>query len=161
MLKWIKSLFSKKDKNELIIRQYKEAGLDYGDALSYMAPMGKCIGFDKLEKKFIKCQNRYIEAGFRPVFIHEFIEAGGYGKDIDNLFGIRYNEGDKRVSAEGAESLTTAISNACYQRHLDAFGTNSNLGTLAMNSNKMIVVESDENGVISISEEDIDEETDS
>lgn len=81
-LYWVRYLLSDK----AVAKQYRYWGEVYGDAVSYLPIAGKCIGFDKLERNWKKWEAEYTRRGYLPIYIKDFVDAGGYGTDISELF---------------------------------------------------------------------------
>jgi hypothetical protein len=79
MIKFLDLFFEKK-----LIAQYISIGKDLGDAVSY-SYMGEISGFKNLKKKFIKLQDKIISKGYTPYTLQDFVEAGGYGKNLPPL----------------------------------------------------------------------------
>lgn len=74
-----------------IVKQYYYWGCEYGDALSYWF-MGKCVGFDKLEKKFQYWSKQYMALGYEPISVDDFVSAGGYGNDMSHKLRQKKSE---------------------------------------------------------------------
>jgi len=94
MINWIRNLFRKSDSS--LQEQYLRAGGHFGDAVSYIY-MGECIGFKELLDTWAKLELEYADRGFRTISLDEFIEYGGYGKNITGLLGIKREEDEEAV----------------------------------------------------------------
>ena len=55
-------------------KRYYNAGIDLAEADSYWY-IGKCIGYDKLEKKFKKLETKWLKKGNYPIPLEIFLEA--------------------------------------------------------------------------------------
>jgi hypothetical protein len=80
-----------------LTRAYREAGEAYGDAVSYLTIAGPCVGFDRLRARFSAVEREYAARGFRTVPLADFVEAGGYGRDIGALIGVERPDGEEVV----------------------------------------------------------------
>ncbi len=75
-------------------KKYLEAGRVFGDNLSYIF-LGKCVEFEKNLDKLISWELEYAKRGFKTIPLNEFVEFGGYGKDIKNSLGKKRDAGEK------------------------------------------------------------------
>lgn len=82
--------------DKLIKDRYVEHGKDFGDAVSYIY-MGECIGFEGYLNTWAKYESEYANRGYRTISLDDFISAGGYGKSISHLVGVKRNEDEKPV----------------------------------------------------------------
>jgi hypothetical protein len=87
--RWLRKIFGKPvsvptltDKE--VIDRYVNYGLEFGDAVSYIY-MGECVGFDKLLDAWEQSEREYSALGFRTCSLDDFIDAGGYGKELTDL----------------------------------------------------------------------------
>lgn len=64
-------------RHDFIVSRYIKSGLIFGDAVSYLF-MGKCIGFDKMEKRFSYWEKKYCDLGYEPIPLEDWELAGGY-----------------------------------------------------------------------------------
>lgn len=76
--------------------RYVNAGADFGDAVSYDF-LGECVGFDKLFKRWAGWEREYARRGYRTISLDAFIGFGGYGEPIDNLVGVKREEGEEPI----------------------------------------------------------------
>jgi hypothetical protein len=90
MLQWL-FVHLKRLRDRHIVKRYIQAGNDFGEALSYVPLVGKCVGYSNLERTWARAEKAYASLGYRTVPIDEFHDSGGYGKSIDHLFCIRRN----------------------------------------------------------------------
>jgi len=79
-----------------IVKKYFNAGLDFGDAVSYYY-MGECIGFQKLFNKWQKYEKKYAALGFKTIPLDDFVSGGGYGVEIDNLLYVKLQANEQPV----------------------------------------------------------------
>lgn len=77
-------------------RYYRQAGEDFGDAVSYLY-MGCCVGFDSLLRRWERWEQEYSNRGYRTVSLDDFLASGGYGTDISALFGVKRDVGEVPV----------------------------------------------------------------
>lgn len=68
-------------------RWYLDRGAFIGDALSY-SYMGKAVGFDKILLRLVSWEEEYARRGFMPISLDDFVDFGGYGKDISDLLRV-------------------------------------------------------------------------
>ena len=67
--------------NEKAIERYSQAGMEFGDAVSYIY-MGECIGFEKLLTAWETEELVYASMGFRTVSLDDFVSSGGWGQPL-------------------------------------------------------------------------------
>jgi hypothetical protein len=93
-MKLFKKLWEK-----IVINQYISAGLQWGDATSYLdimsaglqwehatsylSIMGEAVGYDKMEKRLYFWERKYQELGYTCVDLDIWVSAGGYGRDLN------------------------------------------------------------------------------
>lgn len=106
MTKWerFKRLFVKKytpitkmatQVDDKVIQRYIDAGAIFGDAVSYIY-MGECAGFSDRLKAWEVAEAAYAALGFRTLPLDEFVDYGGYGKELVNL-NVARDEGEAIV----------------------------------------------------------------
>jgi len=80
----IKKKFVKWLTNKMIIRNYKKAGKEYGEALSYCcySPPGNLLS---AKENFEFWEKEYKKRGFRPINKDSFIRYGGYDEPLIGL----------------------------------------------------------------------------
>lgn len=96
---WWRRKFGKDQKtitDEEIVMAYLLNGAMFGDAVSYIY-MGECIGFEDLLTKWETCEVAYANLGFRTLSLDDFVDHGGYGKDIEPLLRVPRKEGEAPV----------------------------------------------------------------
>jgi hypothetical protein len=102
MLGW---LFGNKNKEtkelsekakEKIAQDYHDASARIGDALSY-SYMGKPIGFEKMLAKWEKTEKIYADAGFRTISLDRWINYGGWGKTIEDVWMKEREENEEAI----------------------------------------------------------------
>lgn len=99
LLSWWRRKFAKDQKtvnDEEIIAAYRLNGAIFGDAVSYIY-MGECVGFEELLAKWEACEVAYANLGFRTLSLDDFVDHGGYGKDIDSLLRVPRKVGEEPV----------------------------------------------------------------
>ncbi|HLC77090.1 MAG TPA: hypothetical protein VJH04_02705 [archaeon] len=71
-------------KTEEAIRRYKEIGTGMGhvNSILHLVPADN---YPKLVEEWAEAEKIYVGLGYRPVALHDFVMAGGYGVDIDYL----------------------------------------------------------------------------
>ena len=69
-----------------LLRRYKKIGTIYGDMRSYCY-MGEPIGYQRIKNKLLKLENECKRRGYTLVHRDTWVEAGGYGRDVDHLIG--------------------------------------------------------------------------
>jgi hypothetical protein len=90
-----------------IIEQYFRAGTMYGRSVSQLF-VGECVDLETKRLRWAKYERLYATLGFRTVATADFIEYGGYGKDIEYLMRVTRTEGEEPVLyAEAAAGLNT------------------------------------------------------
>jgi hypothetical protein len=62
---------------ETVKQCYKDAGTNFGDAMSYLPIMGKCIEFDQLKADYRFWRAEWVRRGQKAVPLDNFIEYGG------------------------------------------------------------------------------------
>lgn len=72
-------------------RKYVNTGSQFGGDVSYL-PVGECVGFEAHLNNWASWEREYASKGYRTVSLDDFIEAGGYGKEIDHLLGQKRDE---------------------------------------------------------------------
>ena len=69
---------------EKVKAKYKRAGASYGDAVSYVPIMGKCIGFDQRREEFEFWEDEWVRRGQIPVPFDNFVRyGGGYVEELE------------------------------------------------------------------------------
>ena len=99
MLQWLFRRFDAAIKNlteKRVVKQYLRTGMDFADADSYVPMMGKCIGYDRLERKWARLEKKYAEFGYRTVTAKDFDEAL-HGASIDHLVRVPRGENELPV----------------------------------------------------------------
>jgi hypothetical protein len=81
---------------EAIIKQYIQAGLEFGSAVSDLA-IGQCIGFEDLHALWEVREKKYAQLGYVTVSIDAFEQCAGWGHNIDHLFKQKRPEGEQPV----------------------------------------------------------------
>jgi len=76
-------------RDDRLVNKYIEAGNEFGDAVSYLPSMGKCVGFNKLCRKWQNLEVKYAALGYRTIELNDFVKHGGYGVDISNKIKVR------------------------------------------------------------------------
>jgi hypothetical protein len=71
-----------------VVQRYIDAGLNFGDAVSYIY-MGECDGFDKLLSIWEESEREYAALGYRTIPIDAFVQAGGWGKALEEIGTLR------------------------------------------------------------------------
>lgn len=71
-----------------VIDSYYQAGLVFGEIVSYIG-VGTDPSLKEREDCFSFWEDEYVQRGFQPLHIDEFVLAGGWGKDITGLLGQR------------------------------------------------------------------------
>jgi hypothetical protein len=94
-------------KHNKIVEQYIEAGTELGDACSYLPIMGKCDQYNDLLDEWVRTENLYAALGYRTIPLSEFMDAGGYGKNIDHLIKVK------------REALELPIFHGCKEKDLE------------------------------------------
>ncbi len=79
--------------DQKVEKKYVLAGAQFGDAVSYIY-MGECIGFESMLNRWSDWEKEYINRGYRTVALDDFIELGGYGKNIDHLLRQKRDENE-------------------------------------------------------------------
>ncbi|HIH12994.1 TPA: hypothetical protein HA242_04680 [Candidatus Woesearchaeota archaeon] len=80
----------------VVERNYIEKGVWLGEALSYSA-YGRIIGLDRKVDRLVQAERAYADLGYRPMSIDAFVELGGWGKDISDLFRQKRVEGEDPI----------------------------------------------------------------
>ena len=83
-MKLFKKLWEK-----IVINQYISAGLQWGDATSYLSIIGEAVGYDKMEKRLYFWERKYQELGYMCVDLDIWVSAGGYGRDYEPYLRVR------------------------------------------------------------------------
>lgn len=78
-------------------KRYASSGAEFGCSASDVATMGECMGFENLLNDWAKWEQEYVKRGYKTVSVDDFIELGGYGRNINNLLGIKRNADEKPV----------------------------------------------------------------
>src|SRR3989344_2686550 len=68
----------------------------FGDAVSYMY-MGECLGFKRMLHAWARWEAEYARRGYRTISLDDFIDYGGYGKELGELAGVRRIADEKLV----------------------------------------------------------------
>lgn len=89
----------------LIIKKYKDAGLDFGDAFSYLPAMGECIGFQKLLERWVFWEAEYARRGYHTIDLPSFVNSGGWGEELPRLCV----KADKKPELYGARVLESYL----------------------------------------------------
>ncbi len=89
----IRRLFSQLLTDKQVQTFYVNAGKNFGDAVSYIF-LEECLGFDAMHTSWAEWEREYAHRGFRTISVDDFIAAGGYGRDISPLVGVKREEGE-------------------------------------------------------------------
>lgn len=73
---------------------YLNAGLDFGDAVSYVGSIGECFGFKRLLNRYGDWEYEYACRGFRTISLDDFIEPGD---NVEQLIGIKREENEPPI----------------------------------------------------------------
>jgi hypothetical protein len=79
-----------------VIHRYRNAATAYGEADSFWF-MGKCVGFDRMERRWRKTEQAFVAAGFRPLPLDTWVAHGGYGVPLPASFPQRLAPGEVPV----------------------------------------------------------------
>lgn len=93
----MKNLFRKLLSDKSVEKSYASSGARFGCDASDVATMGECFGFEVHLNAWAKWEQEYARRGYKTVSIDDFIEMGGYGKNINNLLGIKRKADEKIV----------------------------------------------------------------
>lgn len=66
------------------IQRYVDTGAIFGDAVSYIY-MGQCVGFEARLQAWEEAEEAYAALGFRTLSLDDFVDYGGYGKELMGL----------------------------------------------------------------------------
>lgn len=91
-MKLLRNLMSDKS----VEKKYVQTGSAFGDAVSYIY-MGECVGFESMLNSWADWEKEYVRRGYRTVSLDDFIELGGYGKNIDNLLRQKRNANEEPI----------------------------------------------------------------
>lgn len=78
-----------------VVKRYIDAGAIFGDAVSYIY-MGECVGFAKRLENWENAELAYSALGYRTLSLDQFVDYGGYGKELIGLTVPR-DEGEEIV----------------------------------------------------------------
>ena len=106
-ISWLYGLWVKRLSDKEVQDNYVQAGVDFGDAVSYIY-MGECLGFEKMLFDWAKWELEYSMRGYKTISLDDFIEYGGYGKPLNGL-GIKRKPEEKVILH--AEIYTKKYSN--------------------------------------------------
>ena len=62
-----------------VIRKYSASGRVFGYAVSFVSPMGECVGFEELLNEWDFWERHLLLRGYRSLPIDDFVQYGGYG----------------------------------------------------------------------------------
>lgn len=79
-----------------IKRKYAGSGAHFGEAVSYLY-MGECVEFESKLNRWADWEQEYAKRGYRTIPLDNFIELGGYDKNIDPLFMIKLDKKEKPI----------------------------------------------------------------
>lgn len=77
---------------KVLMRHYLGVGEKVGRMLSY-SYMGEALGFKELLEALVKYERRYVDSGYRPVTINQWVRLGGWGEE-DPILGILRDSGE-------------------------------------------------------------------
>ena len=77
------------------VQRYIDTGAAFGSAVSFIY-MGQCVGFDALLLDWEEAEQAYARLGFRTLSLDDFVDYGGYGKQLLGLKVLR-DEGEDPV----------------------------------------------------------------
>lgn len=80
-----------------IINRYKNAALEFGSACSYILHCGKCIGFERMRRRWRRTEKAFADAGYRPLPLGTWELAGGWGEPLPETFPERLAPGEVPV----------------------------------------------------------------
>ncbi|MDP3963343.1 MAG: hypothetical protein Q8Q39_02495 [bacterium] len=89
-------LFTKILSDATIQKRYVRVGGAFGGAVSY-SYMGECVGFKRMLNRWARWEAEYIRRGYRAISLDDFIDYGGYGKELGELAGARRSKGEEPV----------------------------------------------------------------
>ena len=70
--------------DEEVVANYVLTGTEFGDVVS-MIYLGECIGFENLLASWETAERAYANLGYRTLPVDDFVDAGGYGKELTGL----------------------------------------------------------------------------
>lgn len=70
-----------------IVDEYRNAGSDFGNAVSYLY-LGECIDFREKFERWEAAEQAYAGLGFRTLSIDDFVQIGGYSNTLDEKFRV-------------------------------------------------------------------------
>lgn len=82
LVQWLDDIYER-----FVVSRYVKFGLILGDTDSY-SYMGEPVGYDRLEKKFLKWEREYQMYGYQAVPRETWMRAGGYGWPYKHLLRI-------------------------------------------------------------------------
>ena len=91
-MKWINNLLS----DSMVMNRYVRWGSDIGDAESYSF-MGEPSGMKSAVRHWAFWERLYADKGYRTISLDDFIDHGGYGKNIDHLKFVRRAAGEEPI----------------------------------------------------------------
>ena len=80
-----------------VLKAYERAGKEFGDSLSYLDCMGRDVDFEVKFLIFQDWEKAYAKRGYKTVPIDDFLQAGGYGKDISHMLGVKRAEDELAI----------------------------------------------------------------
>ena len=89
-------LFRRFMSDEKVEKKYVNVGTEVGDAVSY-SYFGECIGLGLMLNSLVDWEQEYVNRGYRTVPIYDFIQLGGYGKNLDSLLGQKLAKDEKPI----------------------------------------------------------------
>ncbi len=92
MFKW---LFGKKSDIK-IIEKYRNIATEIGDILSYTY-LGEPIGIERMVKRWAKAEKAYANLGYRTISLNGWVQHGGHGKSIDDIWMKKRDEDEEPV----------------------------------------------------------------
>lgn len=84
--------------NKMLEKRYVNAGIAVGNAvkISHTNKI-KCVGFDKLFKRWKRLEAEYAKRGYRTISLVDFMEFGRRITKIDTLFHIWRHQNEDAI----------------------------------------------------------------
>jgi len=108
--------------HDKVIREYRSFAAPFGDGISY-AYMGEPQMYYKGKRCNLKAcyhildelEGQYAELGYRIVELDRWVELGGYGKSIDDVWLVKREEGERPRFTKDAEQEEIAVVGDLYR----------------------------------------------
>lgn len=94
-MRWIRKILGRLTDKDVADIYKKHAGI-IGNVVSY-SYMGEPAGMPVMVKNWAEAEKKYAERGYRTISLDRWIDHGGYGFPLDDVWMIKREEGEAPI----------------------------------------------------------------